>query len=501
MLLLPLRRFGCWFFASTVLLTWIAATSKTVFVHALNGDPSKLGLDTYLGWKAFEVITQGDTNGNGYTLPGELDGIGAYLEDADTLRVLVNHETGRACDTVNLSIVTQIDLDLSNLQQAIQNMRNNGDLGGERSFVRSFGPSWDVIIDENGDEVSSLPSSFRLFCSSQAYGPDTFGPGEGFADQIYIFGEEKKNAPYGRLFAINSSTRTLYQLSGAIGDASSSQGGNPGMVYDSFENIALIRTFETNHVAFLVSVDGGTGKLKLYVGQKGKGKNGEPDNEEFLARNGLAYGSWFYLSGSLPTESGQTVSNGFFTASENGALTAEKFEDVDTNPLIPTQVVLGEEKLGVFVFDFALDFSSSNGVFQSGSGGSSFSLTMIVNQDDVPMKQADNVLWTAADLIYVCTDGENGAVWQMESDGSGLVKVASSAITGPDENPSAAVDISQYVGYEPASILLVDDMGCGSSMAVLINSDARLLPAPEPTDMPNPEPTGKPNPEPTGHMP
>jgi len=498
MLLLPLRRFGCCFFATTVLLlTWIAATAKTAFVHALNGDPSKLGLDTYLGWKAFEVITQGDTNGNGYTLPGELDGIGAYLEDDDTLRVLVNHETGRACDTENLSIVTQIDLDLSNLQQAIQNMRNDGNLGGERSFVRSFGPSWDVIIDENGDEVSSLPSRFRLFCSSQAYGPDTFGPDEGFADQIYIFGEEKKNMPYGRLFAIDSSTRTLYQLSGAIGDASSSQGGNPGMVYDSFENIALIRTFETNHVAFLVSVDGGTKKLKLYVGQKGKGKNGEPDNEEFLARNGLAYGSWFYLSGSLPTERGQTVSNGFFSAIENGALTAEKFEDVDTNPLIPTQVVLGEEQLGVFVFDFVLDFSS-NGIFQSGSGGSSFSLTMIVNQDDGPVKQADNVLWTAADLIYVCSDGANGAVWQFESDGSDIVKVASSKMTDPDQNPSAAVDISQYVGYEPASILLVDNMGCGSSMAVLINPDARLLPAPEPTDMPNPEPTDMPNPEPSG---
>ena len=458
-------------------LILLGTTTITIeIVHALNGDPSKLGLDTYLGWQAFEIITQGDTNGKGYTLPGELDGVGAYRVE-DTLRVLSNHETGRACDTENTSVVTQIDLDLSRLQQAVLNMRNTGDLGDERSFVRSFGLAWDVIIDENGDEVSSLPSRFRLFCSSQAYGPDTFGPGEGFADQIYIFGEEKKNAPYGRLFAINSSTRTLYQLSGAIGDASSSQGGNPGMVYDSFENIALIRTFETNHVAFLVSVDGGTEKLKLYVGQKGKGKNGEPDNEEFLARNGLAYGSWFYLSGSLPTESGQTVSNGFFTASENGALTAEKFEDVDTNPLNPTQVVLGEESTGVFVFDFALDFfSSSSGMFQSENGGSSFSVTMIVNEADVAMKQVDNVVWTAASLIYVCTDGVGGAVWQMLSDGSDLIKVASSSIEDRDEAPpSGAFDISKHLGYEPASIFLVNVMGCGSTMSVLINPSARFL--------------------------
>ena len=470
----------------TTLLLWIATTTTTL-VHALNGDSSKLSLDTYLGWKAFEIITQGDTDGsNGYTLPGELDGIGAYMstrwEDSDTLRVLVNHETGRACDTENPATVTQIDLDLSTLQRAIENMRINGNLGSETNFVRSFGPSWDVIIDENGYEVASLPSRFRLFCSSQAYGPDTFGPGEGFADQMYIFGEEKKSDPFGRLFAIDSSARKLYQLSGAVGDASSSQGGNPGMFFDSFENIALIRTFEQDHIAFLVSNDGGSKNLKLYVGQKRRGKDGAA-GEDFLARNGLAYGSWFYLNGALPTEQGHTRA-GYFGSQDDGALTSEKFEDVDTNPLIPTQVVLGDEVYGVFVLDFALTFSSSDGIFQSGfSGGSStYTITMIVNEDDVEMKQADNVLWTAADLIYVCSDGENGAVWQLESDGSGIVRVASSKRTGPDDSPSGAFDISDFLGFEPASILLVDTMGCDSSLAVLINPDARLLSAPEPTD-------------------
>jgi len=465
------------FVVASLLLQLLVPTIEVV--QALNGDPSKLGLDTYLGWQAFEVITQGDTNLQGYTVPGELDGVGAYLlpDDANTLRVLSNHETGRACDTNNTSVVTQIDVDLSRLQQAVLNMRTNGDLGGERSFVRSFGLAWDVIVNETGQQVAALPESPRLllFCSSQTYGPDTFGPGEGFADQIYLFGEEKKTAR-GRLFALDSN-RKLYVLSGAIGDASPSQGGNPGMFYDSFENIALIRTFETNHVAFLVSVDGGTEKLKLYVGQKGRGKNGEPDTQDYLARNGLAYGSWFYLSSSFPTASGQTISNGFFTTNGNHTLLeADKLEDVDTNPLNPTQVVLGHESTGVFVFDFALEYSSSSRVFQSENGGSSFSVTMIVNEADVAMKQVDNVLWTAASLIYVCTDGVGGAVWQMLSDGSDIIKVASSRIEGRDEAPpSGAFDISKHLGYEPASIFLVNVMGCGSTMSVLINPSARFL--------------------------
>ena len=42
---------------------------------ALNGDISKLGHNTYIGWKAMEVVTQGDLLG-GYRIPGQFDGVG-----------------------------------------------------------------------------------------------------------------------------------------------------------------------------------------------------------------------------------------------------------------------------------------------------------------------------------------------------------------------------------------------------------------------------------------
>ena len=162
----------------------LARTSLTsVVVLALNGDESKLTLETYDGWKAFEIITQGDTNGEGYTVPGELDGIGAFQLNSTTLRVLVNHETGRACDTEDDATVTEVDLDLSRFQKALRHMLQTGNLDGVDDFVTSFRRAYDTIIDESGNLVSSLPSSrLRLFCSSQAYGPNSFDlpAGEGF---------------------------------------------------------------------------------------------------------------------------------------------------------------------------------------------------------------------------------------------------------------------------------------------------------------------------------
>jgi len=275
------------FLTASLLFALLLLLSGAPATNALNGESSKLSLDGLGGWKTFEVVTQGDSNGNGYVVPGEIDGMGAFLADGDTLRVLANHETGRACDAENEATVTEVDLDLSNFQTALRNMITSNSLNGEQSFVRRFRRAYDRIVDANGQEVQSLSRSLRLFCSSQAYGPDTFGDGEGFRDQIYIVGEEQKDPPYGRLFAIDSASGKMYQVTDRTGDASGSQGGVGGMMWDSFENIALIRTFEKNHVAFLIGVDGGSGMLKLYVGQKNKGTNGQADSTDFLARNGL----------------------------------------------------------------------------------------------------------------------------------------------------------------------------------------------------------------------
>lgn len=47
------------------------------FALALNGN-GRQQFNTYDGWKAFEVVTQGDSLG-GFKVPGQMDGIGVSL--------------------------------------------------------------------------------------------------------------------------------------------------------------------------------------------------------------------------------------------------------------------------------------------------------------------------------------------------------------------------------------------------------------------------------------
>jgi len=179
------------------------------------------------------------------------------------------------------------------------------------------------------------------------------------------------------------------------------------MTQDSIENVALIRTFEKNHICFLVSIDGGTKALKIYVGQKNKGRDGRPNTVDFMARNGLTLGSCHYLTGAAPTTKGETT-NGKFSESFFFAMHSDHCEDIHTNPLHPSQVTLCEEKHGVCIFDFNLSFSSMDGSFQPKS--STFSVTMVVNDDQVPMKATDNVVWTENSLVHVATDGSNAGL-------------------------------------------------------------------------------------------
>jgi hypothetical protein len=46
---------------------------------ALNGN-GKQAFQTYDGWKAFELVTQGDEL-DGFVMPGNMDGIGVSLAD------------------------------------------------------------------------------------------------------------------------------------------------------------------------------------------------------------------------------------------------------------------------------------------------------------------------------------------------------------------------------------------------------------------------------------
>jgi hypothetical protein len=263
-------------------------------------------------------------------------------------------------------------------------------------------------------------------------------------------------------------------------------GGIGGMPFDAWENAALLDTAETNRVAILLSPDGGSQNMQLYIGEKGKDTS-ESASADFLARNGLAYGSYYYLNDTLPNSG--TSTNGLFDTTSFGALNSSKLEDVDTSPNDPSRAVLGDQNSGLFTFDFLLDFD--DGSFSA--DGSSFSITKILNHvddTDGAFGDADNVDWsdattlngtTHADgLIFVNEDTGtgNGEIWMLAPDGSGLTRIGDTTGVGGSTETSGILDISVLVGYNPGSVVLTNNQGSNSSPSALINPDATPIPEP-----------------------
>ena len=463
----------------SALLIVAAGAALAPVAYALDG--GTLRVNPRNGWSAFEVISVGDNpSGDGFSwsMPGTFDGLGAWMPDSSTMRLLVNHEIGDAA-------ISEVNLSLTSFQTAVSNTISGGSTGGV-TFVNSARQAYDRWSSDGGanwtNTTNTSNTSFSRFCSGQSYTPDTFGAGRGFVDDIYITGEELFELP-GRLFALDLANRDFYQLSGATGSAT---GGIGGMPYDSWENAALLDTGETNHVALLLSPDGGSKDMQLYIGEKGKDTNGNA-SADFLARNGLAWGSYYYLNDTLPISG--TSTNGSFDTTAAGALNSSKLEDVDTSPSDPTRVVLGDQTSGLFTFDFGLDFTS--GSFSA--AGSGFSITKVlnhVNDVDDTFGDADNVDWSdattlggttyAEGLIFVNEDTGtgNGEIWMLEPDGSGLTKIGdTTGISGSTET-SGILDISGIVGYNPGSVLLTNNQSSNASLSVLINPDATPVPEP-----------------------
>ena len=426
------------------------------------------------GWRAFEVIAAGANpgrDGSDWTMPGTFDGLGAQKVNDTSLRVQINHEELDGA-------ISEVTLDLGAFSTAIENVIEQGNPGAV-PFVTSARQAYRRWSADGGETwtATSDPSTtaFSRFCSGQSYVADTFGAGRGFADDIYITGEEIGG---GRLFALDLANRDFYQLSGVAGAAS---GGVAGMPFDAWENAALVDTGETGHVALLLSPDGGTRNLTLYIGEKGRDANGAAASD-FLSRNGLAYGSYYYLDGALPAAG--TSADGTFDTSAAGALSAAKLEDVDTSPADPTRVVLGVQETGLFTFRFDLDFGSG-GFDPAGSGFTVSGIQGHVNDTDGQFGDADNVDWTAPTelggqnfpdgLIFVNEDSgtANGEIWMLRPDGSGLTAIADTVGVDTAAETSGVLDISALVGYRPGSVLLTSNQGARSALTVLINPAAQ----------------------------
>ena len=439
---------------------------------ALDG-ASFLQLSPLNGWKSFELVTQGndisafsDTGYGATASRGTYDGLGAFL-NGNTLRVFVNHETSGAA-------ISRVDLDLADFKQSLRSTIDDGATAFPATIVTGMGYAYDTVFDgsyhavndPNAVAVGTVAvgaygnTHFSRFCSGSSYFPNSFGPGRGFVDEIYLTGEEVFNTT-GRFYALDSATETLWEA--------------PDLGGGSWENAALVDTGNTTHTALILSEDKNAARFQLYVGEKGNDANGD-GAIDFLERNGLRGGTVYYFipdpnfsTNDLPD--GQVT--GAWSTSTTGALIEDKLEDVHTNPADGSLLVLADQTDGVYTVELDLQFSGNT----LDTANSAVTIDQIVPETGAgALGNPDNLTWSANGKLYVQQDGAGDGIWQMDPNGNNRVQIADGF-----SEPSGIFDVSEQVGYRPGSVLLTSLQGRGSSgaqLSVLVSPNASLVPEP-----------------------
>lgn len=414
------------------------------------------------GWKGFELVSRdddisliGDSEYGTTASLGVYDGLGTFLSGND-LSVWINHETYR-------SAISRLELNRTNLQQAIASKIDDGTTPFPSSIATGMGYAYDTIFDRMYHaEYNPYPvatgtvnvglygyNNFTRFCSGTSYLPNSFAANRGFVNHIYLTGEETFR-PTGQFYALDPTTRTLWEV--------------PDLSKGSWENAALVDTGNTNHVALVLNEDDFPAPIRLYVGEKNVdvNKDGEID---FLERNGLRGGQIYFFDpddGFDTTDLPDGFVTGTWNRSFNDALFESKIEDVHTNPHNGMQTVFAGEDDGVYTMDLSLTFA--NGQFDPYA---TVTIDQIVSNGN-PITEPDNLTWSNNGKIYVQEDGQDG-IWEINSDGTGGQKIAQA-----NGEPSGIIDISATVAYRAGSVFLTS-VQWPAQLGVLISPTATTI--------------------------
>lgn len=441
-----------------------------------------LQLTPEAGWSAMELWSQADDisalTDAGYTAKFTFDGTGAYRSGANTLTLLVNHETSQAA-------ISRVELNLADFQQAVQSTIDSGITPFPSSIVTAIGYAYDTIYDGTYDAVSNNTpvasgaaavgaygnANFYRFCSGTSYDADSFGAGRGFVDTLYLTGEETSNST-GLFYALDTATRTLWEA--------------PDLGGASWENAALVDSGNTTHVALILQDDLGSAPgapIRLYIGEKNVDANSD-GSIDFLERNGLRGGSIYYWT---PTDASSTTDlvdgggtvTGEWATTSAGTLLETKLEDIHTNPADGSRVVFSDQTDGVYRMNLNLVFSG--GSLDTANSGAT--ITELIN-DNIPggetsaswIDAPDNLTWSANGLVYVQEDGGSLGVWQLDPDDPIASRLR---IAVNNAEPSGIFDISELVGYAPGSVFIASNLsGSTAQLNVLISPSAVAIPEP-----------------------
>lgn len=434
------------------------------------------------GWKSFEILTGGDAlgplakegfdwNNSDFT---SWDGLGAYRLDADTLRVFINHENGPN------STFSRVDLDIANL-------RAWGHAGiADNSFSNQTLPPGPVVesVSLGWLEVDGL-NPIDNPCSSNVWLANTFGPGRGFADDVYLVGEETFDST-GNFWFMELSTRKLYKC--------------PDLGGGSWENATPIDTGRTDTIALLLADDSGsnpagTAPIKLYVGLK-------QANGNFRERNGLVGGTVYYWNpdgtantngttqpGGLFEPGAGTFITGSWTTSSSGAALLSKLEDVHVNTQLSSpgygrEVIIASQGEGLLLLD------ATQLTFEAGTLASSqdSDVRLIYKAGDISGFSAmDNLVWSPNGRVYVNEDDGEGDIWQVDVNSLRFDDTPSAAqvtdIVDADGSrlgeSAGIIDISVMIGECPGTFFLTTGHASSISdnqLAMLVAPQATISP-------------------------
>ncbi|MEA5443964.1 hypothetical protein VB739_15505 [Cyanobium gracile UHCC 0281] len=135
--------------------------------------------------KITSLITNGTAPGSGvYVPPGIFDGQGADANGDGTYTLLVNHEVGASVGYAYTAEGLNASVTGSRISRFIVDIdADDKASNGFQSRIVSGGLAYDKVI---GDDING----FDRFCSANLVEANSFGAGRGFADRIFLTGEE-----------------------------------------------------------------------------------------------------------------------------------------------------------------------------------------------------------------------------------------------------------------------------------------------------------------------
>ncbi len=421
----------------------LMATANAAWAESI---PSMMRTDTHAtnnGWAVTPLFTVGQKIDN-YSPPGVLDGLGAFIVNKNTVRILANHELQpkqgapyKLDSGVVLSgaRISYLDVDRSTLK------------------VKKAGLAYDKIYDRNGelvtsaDQVNESEQGLNRLCSARSVEAGQYQ----FDDNLFFSGEESDN---GTEWVLDVDNRELWAF--------------PAMGRGAWENITPVESGRDDTVVLLAGDDRQAAPLYLYIGKK----NGVGD-KSFLDRNGLKQGEFFCwkakngdknpesFHGFDQQRSGHFIpltvqdssrtghsgydSNGYLDAKtlreEKGCFTFSRPEDLHENPAKPTQIVFASTGRGKLfpkdnwgaVYTVDLDFDELK--------KPKATVTILHDADALPqpdmgIRNPDNLTWGYDGYIYVQEDrsvypkklfgsvkGVEASIWRVDPASGSYVRI------------------------------------------------------------------------------